>query len=547
MTGFMAMKRNAAIKGLLLAAALTAIGAGKAQAGDICLESKISGEQISGALVSFSGRQWDVQTKFGRLKVSIDDFFVCGDAAAPAVTTREETEDAPAPVVETATTAEGTPAANPGDHITIIGSNTVGAVLMPRLAAAALSNYGQVDVAEIPDLEETTLVSAVSGEATIRIVATGTNSGFRALGDAAALLAMASRQISEEEARAIEAAGQGGLRDPSRELVLALDGVVPIVSQDNPLREISLYQLTEIFAGRISSWRELGYDDAPIAVLARDDDSGTFDTFEALVLEPSGATLAPDAQRFVSNAELAGEIAADPKAIGFVAAGALSDVESKGVRPLTLRGECGITQEPSRFNLRTEDYALGRRLYIYSRFADRAGVADKLVEFALSEAAHPIIEEVGFISPAIEEIDGAAELRRLLAVPAPPEAGGLRERLRGVIDASRRLSVTFRFEFGSTVLDSKARRDGTRLARFLNGAAAGRQVLLLGFADSIGGFEANRRLAEGRAREAAALLRANGVAPDRITVIGFGELLPVFCNDTDTGRAKNRRVEVWIQ
>ncbi len=544
------MTRHALIRGALFAAALTAAGTVAAGANDICLESKASGERITGSLISFTGRQWDVQTTLGRLKVTIDDFFVCGDAAAPTVTTRDETADAPAPASAEAPSGADAAPDDPSDHVSVVGSNTVGAVLMPRLAAAALSEDGRIDVAAAPVAEETTLVEAGAGRFSIRIVATGTNSGFRALEDGTASLAMASRQIAETEARAIAAAGQGGLRDPSRELVIALDGVVPIVSRDNPLEEVSLHQLTEVFAGRIVTWRELGYADAPIAVLARDANSGTFDTFEALVLAPSGSALAPSARRFVSNADLAAAVAADPNAIGFVAAGALSDPELSGVRPLTLRGECGITQEPSRFNLRTEDYALGRRLYLYSRFADRSGVADTLVEFALSDSAQPIIEEAGFISLAVEDADGAVELRRLLARPAPPEAGAdaLRDELREVIDTSRRLSVTFRFEFGSTTLDSKARRDGTRLARYLRGEeAAGRQVVLLGFADSVGGFEANRRLSERRAEEAAALLRANGVAPERIETIGFGELLPVFCNDTDTGRAKNRRVEVWVR
>ena len=544
------MNRQSAAIPLLFSIFFTALGASSARAADICLQSKVSGEKLTGALVSFSGRQWDVQTRFGRLKVSIDDFSVCGDAEAPRVSTPEEVEDAPPTEPKPIAIVPDAPREDGVSHIVLVGSNTVGAELMPQLAEAVLSEGGRARVASKSLESETTVVESEDGKASIRVVATGTLSGFRALADGAASMAMASRSISDGEARAVAAAGQGGLRDPSRELVLALDGVVPIVSRDNPMEEISLHQLTEVFAGRIVSWRQLGYADDPIEVLARDDNSGTFDTFEALVLEPSKASLAAGARRFVSNAKLAEAVAADSRAIGFVAAGALSGDALGRVRPLTLRGGCGIVQEPSPFNLRTEDYALGRRLFLYSRFADRAGVADRLVEFSLSPAAYPIIQNAGFISLAIEEIEGVAELRRLLASPAPSEAGAdaLREQLRGLIEEARRLSVTFRFEFGSITLDTKARRDATRLARFLTSdAAATRRVLLFGFADSVGDFQANLRLADRRAQEAAALLRANGVPADRIKTFGFGELLPAFCNDSDAGRAKNRRVEVWIK
>lgn len=532
-----------AVRRLLLAVLLTSFAPLGARANEICLQSKISGERLTGDLISFTGRQWDIQTAFGRLKVTIDDFFVCGDAAAPLVTTRTETADAAAPE------ASAPDRAPPEAPLVIVGSNTVGAALLPRLAEGAFAGYGDAARAADPQNAETTLVRADGGRVRIRIVATGTRSGFRALEEGTATMAMASRPISEEEARAIASAGQGGLRDPSRELVLALDGVVPIVARDNPLQDVSLRELTQIFSGRAASWRALGFADLPIRVMARDENSGTYDTFDALVLAPSGARLTPAARRFSSNAALAEAVAADPNAIGFVAAGALPEATANGVRPLTLRGACGITQAPSRFNLRTEDYALGRRLYLYSRVADRVGTADALVEFALSDAAQPLIEEVGFISLAIEDADGGVELRRLLARPAPDAAGAgmLRDRLRATIEGARRLSITFRFDFASTTLDNRARRDGTRLARYLRTTGAGRRVLLLGFADSVGGFDANRRLSERRAAEAAALLRANGVPPDRIVTLGFGELLPVFCNDTDAGRAKNRRVEVWIE
>ena len=526
------MKRALLVPLVALAAALAAT---QAVATQICLQSKRSGEQVTGELVAFTGRQWDLQTSFGRVKLTIDDFFVCSDPDAKPPESEEERADGPEP-------APPPSAAGGEENLSITGSNTVGAAMMPRLVEAVMARVG--GVVETDDAGEN-VKTLVNGARRVRIEAIGSDAGFRALETGGAELAMSSRAITPEEERTIAASGQRGMRDPGREMVIALDGVAPIVSRDNPLETISFYQLVEIFSGRISNWRELGYPEAPIRLYARDAASGTFDTFESLVLAPSGDALGAGARRFQSNAALIDALSRDPQGIGFAAAGAL---EGAAVKALTLMGECGVAQRPTLFNLKTEDYALGRRLYLYARRTDRTGLLREIADFALSDAAQPLIEEEGFVSQSIAAIAADVELRRLMAAPAPREPGAerLRAELRDIVSAGQRLSVTFRFQTGSAVLDNKARQDATRLARHLAAEAAGRRVLLLGFADSVGGFEGNLSLSRRRAEEARALLRANGVAAERIEAYGYSELLPVFCNDSPSGRAKNRRVEVWV-
>jgi phosphate transport system substrate-binding protein len=113
---------------------------------------------------------------------------------------------------------------------------------------------------------------------------------------------------------------------------------------------------------------------------------------------------------------------------------------------------------------------------------------------------------------------------------------------------ARRLSVNFRFQRSSAALDDKARQDISRLARFLkNGAAKFKEILLAGFTDNAGSFDANRTVAYNRAASFKTALAAEGIPAGQITVKAYGSLLPVACNTAEAGKEKNRRVEVWVK
>jgi phosphate transport system substrate-binding protein len=73
----------------------------------------------------------------------------------------------------------------------------------------------------------------------------------------------------------------------------------------------------------------------------------------------------------------------------------------------------------------------------------------------------------------------------------------------------------------------------------------GKNVLLLGFADSKGSSEVNQRLSVERAQMVADEFKRRGITPAVVT--GFGDRRPVASNDTDEGRDKNRRVEIWLK
>ncbi len=112
----------------------------------------------------------------------------------------------------------------------------------------------------------------------------------------------------------------------------------------------------------------------------------------------------------------------------------------------------------------------------------------------------------------------------------------------------RGLLLTLRdvlFDFNEADLKSGAQRQMAELATYLQ-TYSDRPIRIEGFTDSTGSDEYNQALSERRAESVQAALVSNGVDPDRIVTQGYGEQYPVAGNDTDTGRAQNRRVEIII-
>src|SRR5690606_21177769 len=110
----------------------------------------------------------------------------------------------------------------------------------------------------------------------------------------------------------------GDLSKIGNEHIIALDGLAIIVNQNNPLKAISTEMLARVFSGEISRWSELGGPELPIVLLARDDNSGTFDTFNSLVLKKYAKQLSAKAQRFESSTDLSVAVSQHEAAIGFI-------------------------------------------------------------------------------------------------------------------------------------------------------------------------------------------------------------------------------------
>ncbi|MFG0496341.1 hypothetical protein FGL97_01640 [Pseudomonas putida] len=413
-------------------------------------------------------------------------------------------------------------------HLRVQGSNTIGAALLPALVQGQLRAQQATAIEQQPGkVANEWVVTArdVHGQRLrIDIAAHGSSTGFVALGRGEADLAAASRPINDSEVHRLQALGD--LRAAGAEHVIGLDGVAVFVHPDNPIPQLNTRQLAEIFSGQIQRWEQLGVPGGAIHLHARDDRSGTFETFKALVLEPQHAEISAKARRFESSDELAVHVGTDRQAIGFSSLAAVH-----GAKVLAVAEGDAPAMLPERARVASEDYPLSRRLYFYLP-ANPKPQAKALADFAQSPAGQAIIAQQGFVSQQIKALSVAPQR------DMPP-------RYRTLAQQAQRLSVNFRFQEGSANLDNKALRDVQRVAEYLRlaGKLQGKAVLV-GFGDPKETPGRAALLSRLRAQAVRRELARGGV--EVLQVIGMGDELPVAGNELEQGRLRNRRVEVWV-
>ncbi len=408
------------------------------------------------------------------------------------------------------------------------GSNTVGEELAPALIRRWLNDQGylMIEEQETAPLERLFTGRKPSGERlTIELHAHGSSTGFRGLASGSADISMSSRRIRDSEVDQLASLGE--LDDARHEFVIGIDGLAVIVHPANPISALSIDQIRSVFSGRISNWSQLGGPDIAIRRYARDGQSGTFDSFDSMVMQD--ATLADGTQRFESSTELSDRVANDRGGVGFIGLPYIRNAKALAV------SAGGEAVPPERFSSATEDYPLSRRLYLYIPENQVTGPGGKLARFAVSQAGQEQVDQIGFVGQAIE--------LQLVALPDTAPDG-----YRQFVQGAWRASMNFRFEPQRAALDSKSQRDLDRLIAHLKQASGGRryEVLLMGFADpSETSPYFSLALSQDRVQYVAEILARAGLRVP--TARGFGDALPLAEGTGDSAAAKNRRVEVWLR
>jgi phosphate transport system substrate-binding protein len=430
------------------------------------------------------------------------------------------------------------PASHPGaaaearanSMLCLAGANTIGVNLAPSLAEAFLKQIGATQVKVVP--------SSTSGVSTVQGLLPGATSSsrieidgranwvaFDRLADGSCDIGMSARRISQDEITKLPF--MGDMTSPSNEHVLALDGIAILVNKENRVSSLSMQQLAGIFSGAITDWSRVSGEKGSIVLYAPFAKSATEDGFKSLVM--GDATLSPNIKRQKDMASVSSAVAADSKGIGFVGSGFMGSARPV---PISERGTSALL--PNRMTIATEDYALTRRMYLYTAANPANRYVASFVQFAQSNKGQELVASAGFIPQNV-----VAENKVTTAQSAPPEYTRL---TRG----AGRLSLDFRFLPSAAALDDKAITDINRVVDFVGDMGyGGNNILLFGFADSTGNSETNWQLSQQRAQAVADQFIQRGLKPGLVR--GFGGYLPVASNDTPEGRQKNRRVEIWLK
>lgn len=244
--------------------------------------------------------------------------------------------------------------------ITVSGSSTV----MPLAEAAA---------------EEFNLLQK---DYVVTVSAGGTGAGILGIAERKNDIAMASREITDEE--------RNKSNDTFEEFLIGLDGISLAVSDEiyqAGVRDLSRQQVLDIYSGNITNWKEVGGPDAEIYVVAREEGSGTRDNFNEIVLGDRDAETPGVNTVAMGAAEVKTAIAGSDKAIGYLGFNYLGG----GVVAIAFNGIM-----PTYENIKLDLYELHRHLYLYT-FGEPSRGAKAFIDFVQGPEGQKIAAEEGFI------------------------------------------------------------------------------------------------------------------------------------------------------
>lgn len=242
--------------------------------------------------------------------------------------------------------------------ISIKGSDTLGAKLVPQLAESFKSKNGGVK---------------------FEIAAEGSSTAFPALANGTAQIGMSSRKAKPEE---ITAARAKGIK--LKEVEACHDMIVVVVNKGNPLKSLTKDQVAKIFTGQVKDWSEVGGAPGPISIYTRNTSSGTYKDWQTLAMK--GRNYASGSQKLAGNEQIAQEVAKNKNGIGYVG---LAYAKSSGIHDVTVDGVQPVAANAKK-------YAYSRACYLYiPENAD--AVSKSFVEFATSADGQKIAQRLGFV------------------------------------------------------------------------------------------------------------------------------------------------------
>ena len=278
--------------------------------------------------------------------------------AAPA-TTEETAAEASATAGETkdqaATEAENAPSADLSGAISMVGSTS-----MEKFANALSESFME----KYPNV-------------TVTAEFVGSGAGIEAVSNGTADIGNSSRNLKDEEKA-------GGVA----ENIVAIDGIAVVVDGANTVEDLTKQQLSDIYEGKITNWKDAGGNDAPIVVIGRESGSGTRSAFEELLkLED----MCKYSNELDSTGAVMAKVASTPGAIGYVSLDVLDDT----VKAVKLEGA-----EPTEENIKAGSYFLSRPFVMATKgdISEQNELVKALFDYIYSDEGAEIVKSVGLIA-----------------------------------------------------------------------------------------------------------------------------------------------------
>jgi phosphate transport system substrate-binding protein len=490
------------VKAWVMAVLTALVCSHQAAAQDVALIAREGGIVLTGTLQGYDGEFYRILTSYGMLTVD-GQGVICEGPACPGLIA-------------------------PRADIRIVGAEDAGRALVPALFQSFANERGLI-FERVDGDEFSALIMDPASRKELASVS------FRPMPPATATAAIASDSAD----LTLSFRADDDLVTHS----LAMDALVVIAAPDNPTPEISTVDLNRVLKGEVTNWAEIGGPDMPLVLHALRPEADMQQALSDRLGAPVAATVLHADQQSLAKA-----VARDPWAIAVTGRSAVLPA-----RRLPLTDSCGFPLLPTSLAVKAEDYPLALPVLLLAPKRRLPLMTREFLDFLRTPAAQTVIAAAGYVDRSASRQPMTSDgLRLINAIQGAGEDVTLADlkRLVGLMDGADRLSLTFRFEDGSSTLDAQSRDNLVDLAQLIAaGQFRGERMVLAGFSDGSGAAEANLALSVERAARVAQELAA--IAPDLSpealpSVEGFGEALPMACDETAVGRQLNRRVELWL-
>lgn len=203
---------------------------------------------------------------------------------------------------------------------------------------------------------------------------TGSGAGIAAVSEGRCDIGLSSRGLKEDELKTLV------------ETEFALDGIVVVVNPNNPITNLSIEQINQIYTGKITNWKDLGGADKPIVLIGREAGSGTRDGFESVVNAKDSCKYR---QELTSTGDVITTVSKNENAVGYASLAAVSEK----IKALTVDGIAA-----SEKTIQDGSYKLQRPfVFVTVKGKELNPTAKQFYDFALSKDAHDLIKMAGVV------------------------------------------------------------------------------------------------------------------------------------------------------
>jgi phosphate transport system substrate-binding protein len=278
----------------------------------------------------------------------------------------------------------------------------LGAVVLTACGSPASAQSSATTQKTIEDIGSDTIVNlalawaeayqTVNPDVRISVSGGGSGTGLAALINGTTDIANASRKIKDEETQSAE---KNGIQP--YEIEIARDAIGVIVNPENPVQQLTLQQISDIYSGKITNWQEVGGEDRPIVLLSRETNSGTHVYFLEEVVRLGNSQdktlFSQDTLLLPSSEGIMAEVRQNPNAIGYDGLGYITpDVKTLAIAP----DADGEYVKPSSTTVNNGKYPIARPLFMYTNDEPQGDVKIYL-DWVLGPAGQKIVGDLGFV------------------------------------------------------------------------------------------------------------------------------------------------------